>query len=173
MVLEPAPPPVSELGRYRTLAPRCSLRVSPLCIGGMSFGDSEWSGLLGKVSKDGVFELLDYYRSKGGNFIDLANGYHDGQSEEWVGEWMESRDCRDEMVIATKYSASWCNHGEGKKKIQANFGGNGAKSMRLSIDESLRRLRTTYVDIFYVHVVSDPCWLMVMRTFSNSETVVI
>jgi aryl-alcohol dehydrogenase-like predicted oxidoreductase len=120
----------------------------------MSFGDSDWASILGKMGKSAVFELLDYYRSQGGNFIDLANAYHNGQSEEWVGEWMESRDCRDEMVIATKYSASWTNYGEGKEKIQANYGGNGAKSMRSSLEGSLDRLRTSYVDIFYLHAVS-------------------
>lgn len=92
-----APKPVSALGYYRLLSPRCGLRVSPLCIGGMSFGDA-WAGMLGSCTKEGVFELLDYYRAQGGNFIDLANAYQDEQAETWVGEWLAARGCRDEMV---------------------------------------------------------------------------
>ena len=199
MPFDPAPPPPTALGQYHILSPKCGLRVSPLCLGGMSFGDA-WNGMMGKTNKNAIFELLDEYRQAGGNFIDLANMYQDGQAEEWVGEWMEARACRDEMVIAvsvlghldhrlssdgilqrlpaarpcitalntlfrhrlanileqqTKYSSSYRNHGEERGKIvPANFGGNNAKSMRSSLENSLKKLRTTYVDIFYVHVVS-------------------
>ena len=147
-----APTPTSPLGYYRTLSPRCGLRVSPLCLGGMSFGNA-WQPMMGSIDKSTVFEILDFYRSQGGNFIDLANNYQDEQAETWIGEWMESRGCRDEMVIATKYSLSYRSHGDGKKLIQANFGGNNAKSMRASLAASLKKLRTDHVDIFYVHYV--------------------
>lgn len=157
---KPAPPPVGPLARYRLLSPQCGLRVSPLCIGGMSFGDA-WSGLLGSTTKAQVFELLDHYRSQGGNFIDLANSYQDEQAEMWVGEWLESRECREEMVIATKYTLNYQNHGDTKPggprgTIAANYGGNGAKSMRSSLAASLKKLRTNYIDLFYIHTVSPP-----------------
>lgn len=115
--------------------------------------------MLGHTTKKRVFELLDRYKSQGGNFIDLANNYQDEEAETWVGEWMEERGCREEMVIATKYSIGWRNHGEDKVGgergvIGINYGGNGAKSLRASLEGSLRKLRTGYVDLFYVHVVS-------------------
>lgn len=154
---DPAPPPPSMLGHYRLLGAHCGLRVSPVCLGGMSFGDA-WSDLMGSASKSQIFALLDHYRTQGGNFIDLANSYQDEQAESWVGEWMESRQCRDEMVIATKYTIGYKNHGETKiggtkGTIGINYGGNGAKSMRSSLDASLKKLRTTYIDLFYVHCV--------------------
>lgn len=57
---------------------------------------------MGECSKDTTFEILDFFYDQGGNFIDTANNYQDEQSEEWIGEWMEKRGNRDEMVIATK-----------------------------------------------------------------------
>lgn len=115
----------------------------------MSFGTA-WEAV-GVCDKDRTFELLDYYKSQGGNFIDLANFYQDGQSESWVGEWMANKQCRDEMVIATKYALSHTRYGDHKHIIQANSGGDNAKSMRVSIDASLKKLKTDYIDIFYVH----------------------
>ena len=76
----------------------------------------------------------------------FANLYHFGESELWIGEWMELRGNRDQLVIATKYTG-W---GDGEKK-DVNACGNSGKSMMLGIKESLKRLRTDYVDIFYVH----------------------
>lgn len=118
-------------------------------------GDA-WSAFLGGTTKERVFALLDHYRAQGGNFIDLANTYQDEQAEMWVGEWMEARDCRDEMVIATKYTIGWKNYGEtrvgGERgTIGINFAGNSAKSMRASLDASLKKLRTGYVDLLYLH----------------------
>lgn len=56
----------------------------------------------GECSKETAFEILDYFYAQGGNFIDTANNYQNEQSEAWVGEWMEKRGVRDQMVIATK-----------------------------------------------------------------------
>lgn len=100
----------------------------------------------GKISKEAAFELLDAFVEAGGNFIDTANLYHFGESEEWIGEWMEARGNRDRMVIATKYSGF--NDGETK---DVNSMGNSVKSMHLGVRESLKRLRTSYIDVFYVH----------------------
>ncbi|KAE8310756.1 NADP-dependent oxidoreductase domain-containing protein [Aspergillus transmontanensis] len=136
------------LARYRQLAPSASVRVSPLCLGAMTFGTAS-KERYGECSKDAAFEILDYFVSQGGNFIDTANAYREEQSEIWLGEWLASRQNRDQMVIATKYTTGWQGHH--KDKIQANYGGNGNKSMRISIEASLRKLQTTYIDLFYVH----------------------
>lgn len=66
---------------------------------------------MGALSKESVFELLDYFHSQGGNFIDTANNYQSEQSEQWVGEWMhEHPGLRDQIVLATKYTFSFSNH---------------------------------------------------------------
>jgi aryl-alcohol dehydrogenase-like predicted oxidoreductase len=95
--------------------------------------------------------MLDYFYKEGHNCIDTANAYKYGESEQWIGEWMASRNNRDEMVIATKYTGFPLDKQKEHPKIYANYFGNGTKSMRVSIDASLIRLQTTYVDIFYVH----------------------
>lgn len=97
-------PPPSRLGRYRILSPNCGLRVSPLQLGAMSLGNV-WD-FMGPITKEQGFELLDKYYDLGGNFIDTANTYHKGQSEEWIGEWMQKRGNRDEIVLATKYTSN-------------------------------------------------------------------
>ena len=68
----------------------------------MSIGD-KWADYgFGAMDKDSSFKLLDAFFDKGGNFIDTANAYQDETSEEFIGEWMEERGIRDQMVIATK-----------------------------------------------------------------------
>ncbi|KAJ5339059.1 hypothetical protein N7452_005787 [Penicillium brevicompactum] len=89
------------------------------------------------------------FYDNGGNFLDTANAYQDGQSEVWVGEWIASRKNRDDLVLATKYTSPYKAHC--KDTIQANYTGNGSKSMALSLEDSLRKLQTTYIDLFYVH----------------------
>lgn len=103
----------------------------------------------GECNKETTFEILDYFKSQGGNFIDTANAYQNEESEIWLGEWMASRKNRDEIVLATKYSSGFQSHF--KYKTQANFGGNSAKSLRVSIEASLKKLQTDYVDLFYLH----------------------
>lgn len=75
--------------------------MSPLCLGAMNFG-AAWKDFMGECSKETVFEILDYFYEKGGNFIDTANMYQNEESEMWIGEWMEERGVRDQMVLATK-----------------------------------------------------------------------
>lgn len=136
------------LGRHRQLAPTASVRVSPLCLGAMTFGEAH-SERYGECSKETAYDILDYFYSQGGNFIDTANAYREEQSEIWLGEWMASRQNRDQLVLATKYSSGYQTHFP--DKIQSNYGGNGTKSMRLSLEASLRKLQTGYIDLFYVH----------------------
>ena len=67
--MDAAPPPKSLLGRHRLLAPTASVHVSPLALGGMSLGDA-WAEMMGEMTKDSAFELLDYFYDMGGNFLD-------------------------------------------------------------------------------------------------------
>lgn len=113
---------------------------------------------LGSTDKKTTLEILDYFRSQGGNFIDTANGYQNNQSEEWIGEWMAERKCRDEIVLATKFTANFRPFEKKQKDgsdlsdmAVSNYGGNGSKSLRHSLDASLRKLRTDYVDVLYLH----------------------
>lgn len=138
----------SPLCRHRQLAPTAAVRVSPLCLGTMTFGGQQ-EGRYGECSRQDAFDMLDYFYSQGGNFLDTASGYQNGQSEVLVGEWMVSRQNRDQMVLATKYTTPYMKHHE--DCIQSNYGGNNAKSMKISVNESLRKLQTTYVDLLYVH----------------------
>lgn len=150
-VLPMAPAPKSRLARYRLLSPTASVRVSPLCLGGMSFGDA-WSGWMGSCDQKTVEELLDYFYDNGGNFVDTANNYQFEQSEKWIGEWMKRRGNRDEMVIATKYTINFHSGSPNRdKEVMINYQGNGSKSLHVSINASLRKLQTDYVDILYVH----------------------
>jgi aryl-alcohol dehydrogenase-like predicted oxidoreductase len=80
----------------------------------------------------------------------LLSRYRDGETEEWVGEWLQARGNRDQLVIATKYTNSY--RPKFTSEIQANYGGNGTKSMKLSLENSLKRLGTTYIDLFYLHI---------------------
>ncbi|KAK9234755.1 NADP-dependent oxidoreductase domain-containing protein [Lipomyces kononenkoae] len=108
------------------LAPRASsptgtsaaVRVSPLCLGAMNFGDA-YKERMGECTKETAFEYLIIFFSQGGNFIDTSNR-----------EWMATRKNRDQIGLIPS---------------------NGSKSMRLSLEESLRRLQTSYVDVFYLH----------------------
>ncbi|KAJ5683031.1 Norsolorinic acid reductase B [Penicillium macrosclerotiorum] len=143
----PAPAPKSRLGRYRLLAPTAAVRVSPLCLGAMNFGEG-WKERLGECDKENSFKMLDTFYENGGNFIDTANNYQCEDSESWLGEWMEKRGVRDQIVLATKYTSGYRTY---KPEIQANFVGNNTKSMRVSVNASLKKLRTDYIDLLYVH----------------------
>ncbi|KAG9247939.1 NADP-dependent oxidoreductase domain-containing protein [Calycina marina] len=146
----PPPEPKSALGYLRMLSPTAAVRVSPLCLGAMNFGD-EWKEILGECSQETSNDILDYFYDRGGNFIDTANNYQHGQSEKWVGEWMKQRGVRDEMVISTKYTTAFGGYLGKNKGIIANTGGNGAKSLHLSLARSLENLQTDYIDLLYIH----------------------
>jgi aryl-alcohol dehydrogenase-like predicted oxidoreductase len=147
-LFEPPPKPTTPLGYHRVLSPTASVKVSPICLGGISIGN-EWSELFG-TSED-PFALLDEFFALGGNFIDTANTYNNESSEKHIGEWMESRGVRDQIVLATKYSAGYRSYIRENEPMQANFTGNSAKSLYVSVRDSLKKLRTDYIDILYVH----------------------
>lgn len=143
-----APPPKSPLARYRILSPSASVRVSPLCLGAMNFGLA-WKDYMGAVDQKTTEEILDFFYEQGGNFIDTANNYQAEQSETWLGEWMKKRGVRNQMVIATKYTTNFRPYFDSELTI--NNQGNGTKSMHVSVEASLRKLQTDYIDLLYVH----------------------
>ncbi|EPQ55137.1 Aldo/keto reductase [Gloeophyllum trabeum ATCC 11539] len=147
----PAPPPATRLGRLRNLSPLASVTVSPLCLGGMTVGDQWGQYGYGAQNKETSLKLLDAFFDAGGNFIDTANNYQDETSEKFIGEWMEQRGIRDQVVIATKYSTMYKRAPNSQIKQKALYGGNHLKSMHTSVEESLTKLRTSYIDILYVH----------------------
>ncbi|EGN98123.1 hypothetical protein SERLA73DRAFT_182990 [Serpula lacrymans var. lacrymans S7.3] len=145
----PVSKPANRLARYRALSPLASIHVSPLQLGAMSIGD-KWQEFMGSMNKESSFKLLDAFYDAGGNFIDTANNYQDQSSEEFIGEWAEQRGIRDQLVIATKYTTNF-HRGNESIKQQVHYTGNNVKSMNISVEASLKKLRTSYIDILYVH----------------------
>jgi aryl-alcohol dehydrogenase-like predicted oxidoreductase len=127
-----------NLNDYRTLG-RSGLVISPLALGTMTFGTARWGQ--GEAGSRAVFNA---YVEAGGNFVDTANVYSGGRSEEMLGSFIASRSLRDQIVIATKAGFA---AGAG-----AHQGGNGAKHVHAALNASLRRLQTDYVDLYWVHV---------------------
>src|SRR3954463_12080950 len=113
------------------------LRVSELCLGAITFGDPRSFGSSPEESRD----IFDGFAEAGGSFIDTANMYGEGASERLLGEFI-ARD-RDSFVISTKYTPS--------RSGGVQRSGNGRKNMMRSIEESLRRLTTDHVDVFWLH----------------------
>ena len=126
------------LDHYVTLG-RSGLGVSPLSLGTMTFGTTRW-GTGGDVSRD----VFDAYVEAGGNFVDTADVYSGGRSEEMIGEFIADRAIRDDIVLATKSGFAGGNG--------PHAGGNGAKHIHQALDGSLRRLKTDYVDLYWTHV---------------------
>lgn len=102
---------------------------------------------MGECNKETTFAILDSFYEQGGNFIDTANIYQSGQSEQWIGEWMEARGNREDIVLATKFSSP----SKPGAKIGANYCGNSSKSLKFAVEGSLQRLKTGYIDLFWVH----------------------
>ncbi|KAL6696336.1 NADP-dependent oxidoreductase domain-containing protein [Trichoderma pleuroticola] len=148
-VYAPAPEPKTELGRYRILSSTAGIRVSPLQLGAMSIGNA-WCSFMGSTDKEQSFKILDYFFEAGGNFIDTANCYQDDESETWIGEWMSTRQIRDQMVIATKYTTDYKSYALGKGRTP-NSSGNSRRSMHMSVRDSLLKLQTDWIDILYIH----------------------
>ncbi|KAG0646118.1 Norsolorinic acid reductase A, partial [Hyphodiscus hymeniophilus] len=144
-----APGPFSALHRHRILSPTAGVKVSPLCLGSMNFGNA-WKAVMGDCDKETAFEMMDFFHAQGGNFIDTSNNYQGEESEEWIGEWMAERGVRDQMIIATKYTTFYATHLD-EKAIRSNYGGNSAKSLHVSVKASLKKIRTDYIDVLYVH----------------------
>lgn len=148
-LLDPAPEPKTELGRFRILSSTAGVRVSPLQLGGMSIGEA-WSDFMGTMNKEQSFKLLDEFFEAGGNFIDTANNYQNEESERWIGEWMKARGNRDQIVLATKFTTPYRSY-EIPAGRAVNYSGNHKKSLHLSLRDSLAKLQTDYVDILYLH----------------------
>ncbi|TCD66111.1 hypothetical protein EIP91_001763 [Steccherinum ochraceum] len=145
------PHPKTKLGRHRQLAPLAGVHLSPICLGAMSIGEAWNEHGFGSMDKAQSFKLLDAFYDAGGNFIDTANSYQDEESEKWLGEWMEKRGNRQHIFVATKYTTNY-KLGEGAEFGQKNlYTGNHLKSLRNSIDDSLKKLRTDYIDLLYLH----------------------
>ncbi|MEZ4382913.1 MAG: aldo/keto reductase [Nannocystaceae bacterium] len=123
--------------KYRHLG-SSGLRVSQICLGTMSFGEQWGFG----ASPAASHEVLKAFADAGGNFLDTANKYHGGQTETIVGDFIDGD--RDYWVVATKYTLSM-------RADDPNACGNSRKNMRRAVEESLRRLRTDYIDLLWVH----------------------
>jgi aryl-alcohol dehydrogenase-like predicted oxidoreductase len=115
----------------------------------MNFGNA-WKDFMGACDQKTTESILDFFYESGGNFIDTANNYQSEESEKWIGEWMQKKGVRDQMVIATKFTTPF-RAGHGDKEILINSGGNGTKSLHVSLEASLKKLQTTYIDLLYVH----------------------
>jgi aryl-alcohol dehydrogenase-like predicted oxidoreductase len=138
-----------SLPDFRTLG-RSGLVVSPLALGTMTFGPGEWGA--DEATSHAIF---DAYRAAGGNFVDTADIYTGGHSEELVGRFLADSGARDEIVLATKFAFN-----ESASPLTAtqsgggnpNAGGAGAKNIHRALDASLKRLGTDYIDLYWMHI---------------------
>src|ERR687887_2452388 len=117
---------------------KSGLRVSEICLGAMTFGE-EWGW---GASKEECHKIFNSYVDAGGNFIDTANKYTEGTSEKYIREFIASD--RDRFVLATKYTSN-------TRRADPNAGGNHRKNMIQSLEASLKRLNTDYIDLYWVH----------------------
>ena len=117
---------------------KSGLRVSELCLGTMTFG-TEWGWGADKAESQRIF---DTFTNKGGNFLDTANRYTEGASERFLGEFIKSE--RHHFVVASKYTLR-------DQTGDLNFAGSHRKNMMRSVEESLRRLDTEFIDLLWVH----------------------
>lgn len=115
------------------------LRVSELCLGTMTFGEEWGTGANKEESK----KIFDTFVKAGGNFLDTANRYTEGTSERWIGEFIAGN--RDYFVVATKYSLY-------DQRNDVNAMGNHRKNLFRSVEQSLKRLQTDYIDILWLHM---------------------
>lgn len=128
-----------KLTDYTTLG-RSGLKVSPVCLGTMTFGE-DW----GWGSKEETAQqIFDRYIELGGNFIDTADGYTNGTSEEMCGKFINKAKLRDKVVLATKFTFSG-------QPGNPNAGGNGRKNIYRALEGSLKRLGTDYIDLYWMH----------------------
>jgi aryl-alcohol dehydrogenase-like predicted oxidoreductase len=130
---------IKSLASYHALG-RSGLRVSPLCLGTMTFG-TEWGWGSAESTARAIF---DRYLEAGGNFIDTADGYTGGTSETLLGKFMKDAGNRDGIVLATKFTFNM-------RPGDPNAGGNGRKHMMEAVNASLRRLQTDYIDLYWLH----------------------
>jgi aryl-alcohol dehydrogenase-like predicted oxidoreductase len=129
---------IMPLSSYRTLG-RSGLVVSPLALGTMTFGTARWG-----TDDHNSQAIFNAYVDAGGNFLDTADVYAGGRSEQLLGRFIAERNLRDQVVVATKAGFA---AGSG-----VHTGGNGAKHLYSALDGSMQRLATDYVDLFWIHV---------------------
>jgi aryl-alcohol dehydrogenase-like predicted oxidoreductase len=127
--------------KYKLLG-KSGLRVSELCLGTMTFGE-DWGSFLKGASKEESKKIFNLFVQAGGNFIDTANVYQNGTSEKYVGEFIAPE--RDKFVLATKYTLT-------TNPNDPNAGGNHRKNLFQSVNASLKRLNTEYIDLLWVHI---------------------
>lgn len=125
--------------KYKLLG-KSGLRVAEIALGTMTFGDDWGWG----ANQDESRKIFDAYLEAGGNFIDTANAYTNGSSETMLGEFIQTE--RERIVVATKYTQAMTF---GK---DPNAGGNQRKNMVQSVEASLKRLRTDYIDVLWMHI---------------------
>ncbi len=125
--------------RYHLLG-RTGLRVSPLALGALTFGEGGWH-----AGEDAARSIFLRYLEAGGNFVDTAINYAGGRSEEMLGAFMRQTGTRERLVVATKFSVT-------TRPGDPNSAGNGRKNILASLDTSLRRLQTDYVDLYWLHM---------------------
>ena len=137
------------LTAFRTLG-RSGLVVSPLALGTMTFGQDRWG-----ADEQGSRAIFDVYRGAGGNFVDTADVYSGGTSEEMVGRFIKEGGTRDDIVLATKFAFNASASPLAATQTgggNPNAGGAGAKNIHRALDASLKRLGTDYVDLYWMHV---------------------
>lgn len=135
--------------RYRKLG-RTELDVSVICLGTMTWGQQN--------DQEEAFEQMDYALEKGVNFFDTAEMYPvpptegtQGKTEEYIGNWFAQRNCRDQVILATKVAgpAEWLPY-------IRNGSGLDEKNIRAAIEGSLKRLQTEYIDLYQLHWPARP-----------------
>src|SRR5476649_119221 len=129
-----------SLSDYVTLG-NSGLRVSPFCLGAMTFGeDWGWGSSLAESEA-----IMARFMERGGNFIDTANVYTKGHSERIIGDYFKKNlGLRNRMVVATKFTANMYAG-------DPNGGGANYKTIITSCEESLKRLQTDYIDLYWMH----------------------
>lgn len=135
--LSASPSSKTELECYCIFVITAGVKVSLLTLGGMSIGTA-YANTLGSLDKDKSFRLLDAYRSAGGNFVDTASNYQGEQSEAYIGEWMQSRDIRDEIFVSTEFTAKYRSWELGKGGRAVNYTGSSRKTLHVSVRDSLQ-----------------------------------
>ncbi len=138
-----------SLTDFRALG-RSGLIVSPLALGTMTFGPGDW-GADEAVSRT----IFDAYRAAGGNFIDTADIYSGGESERMVGRFIADSGTRDDIVLATKFAFNGSASPLMATQVgrgNPNAGGAGSKNIHRALEASLKRLRTDYIDLYWMHI---------------------
>ena len=130
-------PAITALDHYRLLG-RSGMRVSPMALGTMTFGANWGWG----AEADQARQIFDAYVDKGGNFIDTAVNYTNGESERILGQFLKGK--RERLVVSTKYTMA-------RDPGNPNSGGNHRLNLMRSVETSLRQLDTDRIELLYLH----------------------